>query len=207
MSITGQGARQLCILRLALQCTSRGDGRSISELSLSALQQPLRFLTCLLSWFYLGTSITDRKKKKFDLETWNSIFYIQRYSQRTNFRIVQCKLKEPQRKYTQCILVMVRLVAFFISFVLVFHFRAAFSNHHEGVCARAINLLSHSHCNIQMKIVGGIFFSILQRYIAECRALNLVKASIRASWPWSDTRGARLNYSWNLFFYSKVKSE
>ena len=49
MSITGQGARQLCILRLALQCTSRGDGRSISELSLSALQQPLRFLACLLS--------------------------------------------------------------------------------------------------------------------------------------------------------------
>ena len=157
----------------------------------------------ILSWYVHHW----KKKKKFDLETWNSIFYIQRYSQRTNFRIVQCKLKEPQRKYTQCILVMVRLVAFFISFVLVFHFRAAFSNHHEGVFARAINLLSHIHCNIQMKIVGGIFFSILQRYIAECRALNLVKASIRASWPWSDTRGARLNYSWNLFFYSKVKRE
>ena len=65
----------------------------------------------ILSWYVHHW----KKKKKFVLETWNSIFYVHWYSQQTNFRIVQCKLKEPQRKYTQCILVMVRLVAFFIS--------------------------------------------------------------------------------------------
>ena len=96
MSITGQGARQLCILRLALQCTSRGDGRSISELSLSALQQPLRFLTCLLSWFYLGTSITERKKRNLILKLETASFTFNDIAKGQIFELFNVNLKSPK---------------------------------------------------------------------------------------------------------------